>query len=241
MIKIVDKQKFNSLEKKLIDLVTDKDQDNLRDKISYYQEILSPIIIELTQQSPFPSPSSQLAPLTGIWLPIWTTIPFVDMIPGRIPLQSYQIFDSNGYYANIARYLPVKSFKWLSWLFSPAYDLMIVQKFMVENEQWIIENVAIKQAVYRRNIFPLSTEKAREWFNGVVRDEISLKDREENEFIPEAEKNKLNRKWYKKLKTTAQAKPFFEHLYMSENLRIVKTYREANQRPSYTIAIRYLS
>ena len=48
----------------------------------------------------------------------------------------------------------------------------------------------------------------------------------------------LNSSTAKRFKTAFGATPQFEHLYIDPDFRIVKTRREAKQRPSYTIAIR---
>jgi hypothetical protein len=48
----------------------------------------------------------------------------------------------------------------------------------------------------------------------------------------------LDKPVQKKFETTYLAKPLFEHIYIDNDLRLVKTQRSANQRPSYTIAVR---
>ena len=124
-----------SLEQKLIDLVLGRDNEPLSKKVAYYSDILAPIVEELAQYSPYPKPEDQIPIMLGVWTPIWSTIPFHDIIPGRIGEQSYQIFSHEGYYANIARYVPSSKIKFLRWLPKPAYDLMILQSFSVSNDQ----------------------------------------------------------------------------------------------------------
>lgn len=232
---MIDQTKFSAPEAELINLVINKDDEPLKQKNDYYQQTLLSIIDNLKKASKFPNPESQTAPLIGVWLPLWTTIPFVDIIPGRIGDQSYQIFNEN-YYANIARYLPVNGINFLKKIFSPAYDLMIIQKYYIENQQWVIENIAVNQNISLANLSSFNQEKAEKWFNKTLKN-LEKKNKLNPESV-QVKENRFNKKWYKKLQTTAQAKPYFEHIYMSENLRIVKTYREKNQRPSYTIAIR---
>ena len=54
-------------------------------------------------------------------------------------------------------------------------------------------------------------------------------------------KENLDRSIIKKFEKAYQATPVLEHLYIDNDLRLVKTQREAAQRPSYTIAIRRLA
>lgn len=218
------------LKQKLLDLTQDRDFQPLKQKVQFYQEHLEPIVTELSQRNPIPKAEDQVPPILGVWTPVWSTIPFQDILPGRLGSQSYQIFHDDGYYANIARYAPGSKLK-LGWfqklaelLF--AFDLMIVQKYAVIDGQWQIENVAIKQALRWRGV-PLSISKADSWFTKIGQSHsqaIDLKN--------------LNNSTAKKFKTSFGAKPQFEHLYIDRDFRIVKTRREAKQRPSYTIAIR---
>lgn len=231
-------QQILALEKKLIDLSSGKDSNPLSKKVAYYDKVISPIVKELAKYSLYPTPESQLSALAGVWRSLWTTAPFQDIIPGRLRDQSYQIFDESNYYANIARYLPTTHFKFLSSFFIPVYDLMILQQIKVENSQWIIQNIGVKQAVHKQSVSTLTSEKAQEWFKEILLLELKNDGSNEILFLAEPESNEMNKKWHRMLKSTYKAKPFFEHLYMSRNLRIVKTHREANQRASYTIAVR---
>ena len=63
----------------------------LKQKVEYYQQ-LEPIVTELSRRNPFPQPEDQVPHVLGVWTPVWSTIPFQDMLPGRVSKQSYQIF-----------------------------------------------------------------------------------------------------------------------------------------------------
>ena len=218
------------LKQKLLELTQDGDLQPLKQKVRFYQEHLEPIVIELSRRNPLPQVDDQVPLILGVWTPVWSTIPFQDILPGRIGSQSYQIFHDDGYYANIARYAPGSKLKlgWLQKITSIflAFDLMIIQKYDVKDDRWQIENVAIKQALRWQGV-PLTISKADSWFTEIGQSHSQAVDL----------KN-LNNSTTKKLKTSFGAKPQFEHLYMDRDFRIVKTRREAKQRPSYTIAIR---
>ncbi|BAU62714.1 hypothetical protein STA3757_00650 [Stanieria sp. NIES-3757] len=221
------------LKQELLQLVQDQDLQPLKQKVQFYEDQLAPIVTELSRRNPYPQAEDQLPIILGVWKPIWSSIPFQDILPGRSPEQSYQIFHDDGFYANIARYAPGSKLK-LSWLqklasILLAFDLMIVQKYAVKDGQWLIENIAIKQALRWQGI-PLSVAKADHWFTKIV----SQKTTTANE--PEIEN--LNRSTAKRIKTAFRATPEFEHLYIDRDFRIVKTRREAKQRASYTIVVR---
>ena len=223
------------LKQKLLQLTENRDFQPLKQKVQFYQEHLEPIVSELSRRNQFPQAEEQLDCILGVWQPVWSTIPFQDILPGRIRSQSYQIFHDDGLYANIARYAPGSKLKlgWLQKLTSVllAFDLVIIQKYRVDNGQWQIENVGIKQAI-RWQGTALTINKADSWFTKIAQsnartattDKVDLKN--------------LNTSTTKKLKTAFGATPQFEHLYIDRDFRVVKTRREAKQRPSYTIAIR---
>ena len=109
---------------------------------------------------------------------------------------------------------------------------MVIQKYQVKNGRWQIENIGIKQAIRWQGV-DLTIDRADSWFTKVMRshsqaDDTSTKIQLEN----------LDRSTAKRFKTAFGATPQFEHLYIDSDFRIVKTRREAKQRPSYTIAIR---
>ena len=218
------------LKQNLLQLTQGRDFQPLKQKVQFYQEHLEPIVTELSRRNPLPQAQEQLDCILGVWTPVWSTIPFQDILPGRVSVQSYQIFHDDGFYANIARYAPGSKLKlgWLQKLTSAllAFDLMIVQKYGVKDGQWQIENISIKQAL-RWQGATLTISKADAWFTKIARSSSQSVDL----------KN-LNNSTAKKLKTSFGATPQFEHLYMDRDFRIVKTRREAKQRPSYTIAIR---
>jgi hypothetical protein len=227
-----------ALKKELLSLPPERDREPFNKKIQFYQNHLAPIFEELSKRNPNPNLQEQASLVLGIWSPLWSTIPFQDIIPGRIREQSYQIFHDNGYYANIARYGAGSDRTFVQKLTSIwlAYDLMILQKYAVESDRWVIENIGIKQAV-KFGASPLTKEKAEKWFTEVVQSQQQLSS-QENDSSQVEFNNDFDRKVAKQLKGTYQATPQFEHLYIDRDFRLVKTQREAKQRPSYTIAVR---
>lgn len=222
------------LKQQLLELTQERDRQPLKQKVQFYQEQLAPIVAELSQRNPYP-PEEQIPLVLGVWTPVWSTIPFQDTLPGRLPDQSYQIFQDNGFYANVARYAPGSQLK-LGWglklaSFLFALDLLILQKYAVQEGQWQIENIAIKQTL-RWSGSPLSIEKATNWMNKTVPSEH----REPSSSSPQL--RNLDSKAAKRLATAFESKPLFEHLYIDRDFRVVKSKREAKQRPSYTIAVR---
>lgn len=223
------------LKQKLLQLTQDRDTLPLKQKVEFYQQQLAPIITELSRRNPFPI--EEQAPLViGIWTPVWSTIPFQDMLPGRVSKQSYQIFHDDGFYANIARYAPGNKLKlgWFSKLASVllALDLMIIQKYQVKDGRWQIENIGIKQAIRWQGV-DLTIDRADSWFTKVMRSRSQVDDTS-----TKVELKNLDNSTAKRFKTAFGATPQFEHLYIDPDFRIVKTRREAKQRPSYTVAIR---
>jgi hypothetical protein len=117
-----------------------------------------------------------------------------------------------------------------------AYDFMVMQKFEIRDGQWFIQNVAIEQALRWRGI-PLTIERAEAWFTQVLDRRIE-EFNQETALPKELKLDNLDRNTVKKFEKTYLATPKFEHVYVDENFRLVKTQREAKQRPSYTIAVR---
>lgn len=225
------------LKHQLLHLTKDRDTDPFSTKVQFYKNELAPLFTQLSRRNPFPNAQEQVPLVIGVWTPIWTTIPFQETIPGRIREQSYQIFQDNGYYANIARYAPGSKLSFLQKISSIllAYDLMIVQKFEVHNGQWFIQNVSIEQALRVRGI-ELSIDKAEDWFNNIIKSKFP-KDSQNLEVAKPQFKN-LNKSTTKKFEKIFKATPQLEHLYIDRDFRLVKSQREAKQRPSYTIAVR---
>lgn len=226
-----------ALKQQILQLTQDRDTEPLNQKVRFFQNSLAPLVEELSQRNQYKQAQEQVALVPGVWSPVWSTIPFQDTLPGRLRDQSYQIFHADGYYANIARYAPGQKLPWLQKLASilVAYDLMLIQKFEIATGQWQIENVAIKQAVRIRAI-PLSIGKADDWFTGAI-NSIANKSSVTNS-IPKPQIKSLSRSTAKQFQTAFRATPQFEHLYIDQDFRLVKTQREAKQRPSYTIAVR---
>jgi uncharacterized protein YdaT len=218
------------LKQHLLQLVQNRDTEPVSQKVSFYKNQLAPLFAEMNQRNPYQNPAEQVPLILGVWSSIWSTIPFQDLIPGRIRAQSYQIFHDDGYYANIARYIPGNQGAFLQKLssFFLSFDLMLIQKFEVINQQWQIENIGIKQA-FRIGAIPLTVDKAEDWFSTAIKSHSNLS---------ATELKNIDQSTAKRLKTAYQATPLFEHIYIDSDLRIVKSQREAKQRPSYTIAVR---
>jgi len=228
----------DELKQEVLELINGRDAEPLKEKVAFFKDVLTPYAEELQRRNPFPVPEDQIPVVLGVWSPVWSTIPFHDTLPGRIHHQSYQIFREHGYYANIARYAPGNQFSFLN-RFSAllaAYDFMVMQSFAVEGGQWCIKNIGIEQA-FRRRILPLTIDRAEQWFDTVV--ETRLQEiLEKAESSDELDLQKLDSNARKRFEKTYRATPLFEHVYVDHDFRLVKTQREAKQRPSYTIAVR---
>lgn len=231
-------QSVEELKQELLKLTQNRDRDPLNQKVKFYQDKLAPIFEELSRRNPYPNPEEQVSLILGVWSPIWSTIPFQDIIPGRMQEESYQIFHDDGYYANIARYAPGHRLPLLSKLSSVffAYDLMLLQKYEIRHGDWYIQNIGIKQSL-RMKAVPLTIDKAEDWFTRSVQSQSKLSSETKN--FPQIPLLKsLNQKIDKQTKGAFKATPQFEHLYIDSDFRLVKTRRETKQRPSYTIAVR---
>ncbi len=226
------------LKQGLLSLAESRNTEPIKQKILFYQESLAPIFEELHRRNPYPKPEDQVTLVLGVWASVWSTIPYQDLVPGRIREQSYQIFHDNGYYANIARYAPGQKIPFLRKLSSIlyVYDLMVLQRYEIKNSQWDIQNIGIEQAL-RSGAIPLSIEKAEAWFTQVVTSKAN-KFSQTLEPLKAPSFENLDKSTAKKLQTAFLMVPQFEHLYIDHDFRLVKTQREANQRPSYTIAVR---
>jgi hypothetical protein len=226
------------LKQALLTLSENRNTEPLKQKVLFYKNELAPIVEELSRRNPYPKAEDQVSLVQGAWSSVWSTIPYQDLLPGRIREQSYQIFHDDGYYANMARYAPgqkIPVLKQLSSMFI-AFDLMVLQKYEVQQGQWHIQNIGIEQA-FRLGAIPLSIEKAEQWFTKVV--QSKLKKSTQTTDSPEAPSlDNMDKSAAKKLKTAFLMVPQFEHLYIDRDFRVVKTQREAKQRPSYTIAVR---
>jgi len=225
------------LKQEILQLTKNRDIEPLNQKVLFYKNSLAPLFEELSQRNPFKRAEDQVSLVLGIWSPIWSTIPFQDTLPGRIRDQSYQIFHDDGYYANIARYAPGHKIPFLQKLSSIfyAFDLMLLQKFEVIDGQWQIQNIRIEQA-FRIGAIPLNLDQADEWFTSVVK--ANPKGDSQIELAKAPQLTNLDESNLKRLKKSFMATPQFEHLYIDQDFRLVKTKREAKQRPSFTVAVR---
>ncbi len=232
----LNKLSTEELKSKLLELTKDRDTDPLSKKIQFYKNELKPFCDELSRRNELLNAEEQLPIVVGLWLPVWSTIPFQDILPGRIHEQSYQIFHNDGYYANIARYVPGHKVGFLQKLssFLLVYDLMLIQKYDVQNGQWFIQNVGIEQAFRMR--YPLTADKAEDWFTKIA--ESKLKTSSQTDPLQTPDLKNLDEATVKRFKQAYLATPQLEHLYIDRDFRLVKSQREAKQRPSYTIAVR---
>ncbi len=131
---------IEELKTQLLELVADQDARPLKDKVAFYKNQLEPYFVELQRRNRYPTAESQLPLVLGVWTPIWSTIPFHDILPGRIQQQSYQIFHDDGFYANVAHYVPGHQVGLLQKLGSllSAYNLMVLQRFAARDGEWLI-------------------------------------------------------------------------------------------------------
>ncbi|WP_392532762.1 hypothetical protein [Nostoc sp. C117] len=222
----------------ILELVKERDVEPLKAKVEFYKNELAPYFAELSLRNPIGKVADEVAIVIGGWLPIWSTIPFQDILPGRIHEQSYQIFHNDGYYANIARYaIGHQSGFWRKFTSKlPAYDLIVLQKYSVQDEQWNIKNVGIFQALGNREI-PLTIDDADKWFTTNVESKLSQTESKIN-LQQELKLEDMDKNTVKKFEKAYLATSFLQHLYIDNDFRLVKTQREATQRPSYTIAVR---
>ena len=220
----------DDLKQEILKLAEGNAQAPLSQKVKFYKSALAPLFAELSQRNPFSKAEEQVAIVLGVWLPVWSTIPFIEILPGRVREQSYQIFQDNGYYANIARYAPGQRFQAFS-AFLLAYDFMLLQKFAVQDGQWSIQNVGIEQAFRWRGLL-LTSERAESWLTKTVRAKLGKVDAPNPPDL-----SSLDKSTAKRVGTSFLATPQLEHLYIDHDFRLVKSQR-GQQRPSYTIAIR---
>lgn len=228
----------DELKQEVLELINGRDAEPLKEKVTFFKDVLTPYAEELQRRNPYPIVEEQVPVVLGVWSPVWSTIPFHDTLPGRIHHQSYQVFRDNGYYANMARYAPGNQIPFLNRFsaFLVAYDFMVIQSFAVKDGQWCIENIGIEQA-FRRRILPFTIDKAEAWFDRIIETRLpEILERANS--CEDLQLQKLDDNARKRLEKTYRAKPLFEHLYVDQDFRLVKTQREAKQRPSYTIAVR---
>lgn len=239
-----------TLKSSLLKQVEERETEPMAKKVRFANETLLPLFDELERRNPTPDLSQQIPLLKGIWLPIWSTIPFQDIIPGRVHRESYQIFDNNGFYANLARYKPGRKTPVLSWVsrWLLSYDFMIMQSYEIQATEadhpsapgqmgqnyWEIQNVCIRQ-ILRFGSPSLSAEAAQTWFAQTVANYQKNSAFQQQTAMPTQGKNRVTTKQFEQI---AQARPRLDHLYIDQDFRLVKTQREKSQRPSYTVALR---
>ncbi|KPQ32587.1 MAG: hypothetical protein HLUCCA11_21160 [Phormidesmis priestleyi Ana] len=255
----------SSLKSTLLKQVEARDAEPMAKKVRFAKETLMPLFNELEKRNPTPELSQQIPLLKGIWFPVWSTNPFQDILPGRVQHESYQIFNDNGYYANLARYKPgqkTQLLSWLSrWLFS--YDLMIMQSYSVQTQdtgehdhpqtpsqpsqpnqpsQSSQPNRAYWdiqnvsiQQALRFGSISFSAETAQTWFNRAVAKYQKTPELQQQASMPTRRTNRVATKQYQQI---SKARPQLDNLYIDSEFRLVKTQREKSQRPSYTVAVR---
>lgn len=241
----------STLKASLLHQIEAREAEPMAKKVRFASETLLPLFNELERRNPTPDLTQQIPLLKGIWTPIWSTIPFQDIIPGRVHHESYQIFDDNGFYANLARYKPGRKTPILSWVsrWLLSYDFMIMQSYAIQTltaadqssgpqqigqDYWEIQNVCIRQ-VLRVGSPSFSAAAAQTWFDQTVDDHQKNPASQPQTASSNQGKNRVTAKQYEKI---AQARPRLDHLYIDQDFRLVKTQREKSQRPSYTVALR---
>lgn len=245
------------LKQLILDRVEGREGDKISEKVRAANEQLMPLFDALAAQNPTPNLPDQTPLMLGVWRSVWSTIPFQDIVPGRSLDQSYQIFADNGYYANVARYqlsnkIPLVN-RFARGLLN--YDLMIIQSYAIAEapeaeapeavatepntqQAWDIENVSIRQQ-FRLKSLPLSPQAAQSWFDRAIAQHLAdpTTSSAKGSAIPTKGIDRSTAKRYEKV---YKSKPKLEHLYIDREFRLVKSSREKNQRPSYTIATRLI-
>ena len=218
------------------------------DKVRLVDQELMPLFEALRERNPTPDLRDQVDVIQGVWWCAWSTIPFQDILPGRSHKQSYQIFDNNGYYANLARYQFSQKIPLLRRFAKELlnYDFMIIQSYAIadradacDQQHWDIENVGLRQR-FRLKALPFSPAAAQSWFNREMIQYLKKQadsSKTQDRAIPT---QGLARSTTKRYEQIYQSKPTLEHWYIDQDFRLVKSRREANQRPSYTIATRLI-
>lgn len=226
------------LKDKILEIAKGHDTDSLKAKFLFFQQELAPYFEELSRRNPFPQVSDQVPIIMGVWIPVWSNIPFQDIVLGRLHQQSYQIFHDDGYYANIARYAPGQQSKlWQRFTSKlPAFDLMVLQQYAVQDNNWHIRNIGIFQALKNREK-PLTIDEAEEWFTNLIKSKLKSPDAK-IDLNQEVKLDNMDRNTVKKFEKAYRAVSYLEHLYIDHDFRLIRSRREVTQRPSYTIAIR---
>lgn len=219
----------SSLKSSLLKQVESRDADPMAQKVRFANETLMPLFNELEKRNPTTELSQQIPLLKGVWFPVWSTNPFQDILPGRVHHESYQIFDDNGYYANLARYKPGRKSQVLSWLsrWLLSYDLMIMQSYSVQTqaagksahslapdqtgqEYWDIQNVSIQQSL-RLGSISFNAETAQSWFNRAVVKHQKTPKLQQQDSLPTQRTNRVAAEQYQQI---SKARPRLNNLYI---------------------------
>ncbi len=245
----------STLKSSLLHQVEGRDSEAMGKKVRFANQTLMPLFNELEKRNPTPDLNQQIPLLKGVWVSVWSTNPFQDILPGRVPHESYQIFDDSGFYANLARYKPGQKAPLLSWVsrWLLSYDLMIMQSYSVQtqaaqnptnqtplaasaaqHDYWDIQNVGIQQ-VLRVGSRSFSAETAKHWFDQAVAKHATSDNPQRQPSLATPRANRITTKQYQQI---AKARPQLDNLYIDSEFRLVKTQREKSQRPSYTVALR---
>jgi hypothetical protein len=228
----------NDIKARLLDSLAGQDEHRLSEKLAFFEAQLQPYFAELTRRNPIPRAEDQVAAVMGVWTPIWSTIPFHDVLPGRVRSQSYQVFRGDGYYANMAHHAPGHQIAVLDKLapMLPAWNLMVVQRFDICDGKWLIKNIGVEVARGRRDK-GLGIDDAERWFAAVLDEKLDRFDQKSGH-LGKPDLSGLDAAAAKKLEKTFLATPTMENLYIDDDLRVIKSQRESRQRPSYTVGVR---
>jgi len=231
-------QSTQALKARVMQLVDGQDDNKLSQKLALLDGTLAPYFAELMRRNPCPLAEDQVAAVMGVWTPMWSTIPFHHALPGRIPSQSYQVFRERGYYANIAHHAPGHQNQLLNKLtpLSLACNLMLVQRFEIVAGRWQIENIGIELARGRRDK-GLSVDDAEAWFDAVLDSKLD-RAADNTATLGTPDFSGLDAAAAKRLQKSYQARPVMENIYIDGDFRLIRSQREATQRPSYTIGVR---
>lgn len=66
----------DELKQAVLDRVADRDGDALGQKVQFYKAELAALVAELQRRNPVPDTGDQIALVQGVWLSLWSTIPF---------------------------------------------------------------------------------------------------------------------------------------------------------------------
>ncbi|WP_341527676.1 hypothetical protein WKK05_35205 [Nostoc sp. UHCC 0302] len=70
----------SELKNKILELVKGRNVEPLKSKIEFYKNELAPYFAELSRRNPYPKVIEQVPIVMGVWIPLWSTIPFQDIL-----------------------------------------------------------------------------------------------------------------------------------------------------------------